>query len=46
MVSSELPEIINMSNRVVTMYEGAITGVLVNEEITQENILTHATRGA
>lgn len=46
MVSSELPEIINMSNRVVTMYEGAITGVLVDEEITKENILTHATKGA
>lgn len=45
MVSSELPEIINMSNRVVTMFEGAITGVLVGDEITQENILTYATKG-
>lgn len=46
MVSSELPEIINMSNRVITMFEGAITGVLVGEEITKENILIHATKGA
>lgn len=46
LVSSELTEIINMSNRVITMFEGAITGVLTGEEITKENILTHATRGA
>lgn len=44
MISSELPEIINMSNRVMTMYEGAITGVLEGEAITKENILFHATK--
>lgn len=44
MVSSELPEIINMSNRVITMYEGAITGVLEGQAITKENILFHATK--
>jgi ABC-type sugar transport system ATPase subunit len=44
MVSSEMPELINMSNRVITMYEGAITGVLEGEDITKENILFHATK--
>ena len=44
MISSELPEIINMSNRVITMYEGAITGLLEGEAITKENILLHATK--
>ncbi|NOU90821.1 ATP-binding cassette domain-containing protein [Paenibacillus sp. LMG 31460] len=46
MVSSELPEIINMSTRVMTMYQGEISGELTMEsEITQENILIHATGG-
>lgn len=46
MVSSELPEIINMSTRVITMNQGEISGELTMEsEITQENILTHATGG-
>lgn len=46
MVSSELPEIINMSTRVITMYQGEISGELTEEdEITQENILTYATGG-
>ncbi len=46
MVSSELPEIIHMSTRVITMHEGTISGVLTNEnEISQENILTYATGG-
>lgn len=46
MVSSELPEIINMSTRVITMYQGEISGELTMEsDITQENILIHATGG-
>ncbi|WP_053376489.1 sugar ABC transporter ATP-binding protein [Paenibacillus sp. FJAT-27812] len=46
MVSSELPEIINMSTRVITLNQGEISGELTMEsEITQENILTHATGG-
>jgi len=46
MVSSELPEIINMSTRVITMNQGEISGELtIESEITQENILTHATGG-
>ena len=39
MVSSELSEIIGMSDRIVIMNEGRITGELVNENISQEDIM-------
>ena len=38
MVSSELEEVIGMSDRVVVMHERRITGVLEREELTQERI--------
>lgn len=44
MVSSELPEIINMCNRCYVMCEGRITGELPEEEFTQETIMTFATK--
>jgi len=44
MISSELPEIINMSDRVYTMYEGRLTGCISYEEgLTQEAIMKLAT---
>lgn len=42
MVSSELPEILGMSDRVVVMHEGKITGILENKGLTQEEILMYA----
>jgi inositol transport system ATP-binding protein len=42
MVSSELPEILGMSDRIIVMHEGRITGELSRAEATQEKILTHA----
>lgn len=42
-VSSELPEIINMCNRCYVMCEGKITGEQFEEEFSQENIMTEAT---
>lgn len=42
MISSELPEIINMSDRVVVMREGHISKVLSHEEATQETIMQYA----
>ena len=39
MISSELPEIINMSDRIYVMSEGRITGCLSHEEVTQEAVL-------
>jgi ribose transport system ATP-binding protein len=43
MISSELPEILRMSHRVVVMCEGRITGILDANELTQESIMTYAT---
>jgi ribose transport system ATP-binding protein len=43
MVSSELPEILRMSHRVVVMCEGRVTGTLDSEESTQEKIMYYAT---
>ena len=45
MISSELPEILGMSDRVVVMQEGIIQGILDREEATQESIMKLATRG-
>ncbi|WCE32516.1 xylose ABC transporter ATP-binding protein [Vibrio sp. SCSIO 43137] len=39
MVSSELPEVLGISDRVLVMHEGEIKGDLVNENLTQEIIL-------
>lgn len=41
MISSELPEILGMSDRIYTMCEGKINGELPGEGTTQEDILTH-----
>jgi ribose transport system ATP-binding protein len=43
MISSELPEILRMSHRIVVMCEGKITAVLKAEESTQEKIMYYAT---
>ena len=42
MISSELPEILGMSDRIAVMREGRIAGVLTREESTQERILSLA----
>ncbi|WP_456287664.1 sugar ABC transporter ATP-binding protein [Paenibacillus sp. AK002] len=43
MISSELPEILRMSHRILVMCEGRITGELDHEEATQESIMHLAT---
>ena len=45
MISSELPEVLRMSHRIAVMAAGHITGVLDNEDATQENIMELATVG-
>ena len=42
MVSSDLPEILNMSDRVVVMCEGTVTKILDRTEATQEKIMQYA----
>jgi ribose transport system ATP-binding protein len=44
MISSELPEIIGMSDRVVVMCQGRVTGEFPREEFTPEKIMTCATK--
>ena len=43
MISSELPEILGMSDRIIVMHEGRKTGELKREEATQDIILKYAT---
>jgi ribose transport system ATP-binding protein len=43
MVSSELPEILGMSDRVMVIREGRVTGFLTRQEATQEKIIAYAT---
>ncbi|AIQ19138.1 D-ribose transporter ATP-binding protein [Paenibacillus sp. FSL H7-0357] len=45
MVSSELPEILGMSDRIIVVHEGEIGGELSRQEATQECIMTLATGG-
>lgn len=44
MISSELPEILGMSDRVIVMREGYVTGEFSRAESTQENIISAATQ--
>jgi ribose transport system ATP-binding protein len=44
MVSSELPEVLGMSDRIYVMSAGRITGELSAQEATQERILEYATK--
>ena len=43
MISSDMPELLRMSDRVIVMCEGRVTGELDISEATQENIMTYAT---
>ena len=42
LISSEMAEVIGVSDRVVVMYEGGITGILAGPDATQENIMALA----
>ena len=43
MISSELPEVLRMSHRIVVMTEGRVAGVLNQSEATQEKVMHYAT---
>jgi ribose transport system ATP-binding protein len=45
MVSSDLPEIIGISDRVIVVHEGHIAGEVEKEELSEEKIMTLATGG-
>jgi rhamnose transport system ATP-binding protein len=44
MISSELPEVLGMSDRVIVMHEGSMTAHFTRAEATQEKILSAATQ--
>jgi methyl-galactoside transport system ATP-binding protein len=44
MVSSEMPELIGMSHRVLVLCEGRLTGTLLKEDADQETIMRYATK--
>jgi ribose transport system ATP-binding protein len=45
MISSELPELLGMSDRILVMHEGRIAGELSRAEATQERVMFLATGG-
>jgi rhamnose transport system ATP-binding protein len=42
MISSEMPEILGMSDRILVMCEGRVSGILTREEATQEKLMEMA----
>ena len=45
LVSSELPEVLGCSNRIMVMREGYVTGFLDSAEATEENVMLFASKG-
>lgn len=45
MISSDLTEIIGISDRVIVIHEGKVTGELLRKDATQENIMRYAIGG-
>lgn len=45
MISSEMPELLGMSDRVIVMHEGEITGSFTREECSQEKIMACSVGG-
>ncbi|NSW75647.1 MAG: sugar ABC transporter ATP-binding protein [Candidatus Atribacteria bacterium] len=43
MISSELPELLGMTDRILVLHEGSLMGILNTKETTQEEILNYAT---
>lgn len=44
MISSEMPEILGMSDRVMVMHEGRVTGFLDRQDATQVKVMELASR--
>jgi ABC-type sugar transport system ATPase subunit len=43
LISSEMPEIISMADRILVMHEGKMTAILNQDEFSEERIMKHAT---
>ena len=44
MISSELPELLAMSDRVMVMCEGRVSGILEGEDLTEDKVMEYASR--
>ena len=44
MISSEMSELIGMSDRIMVMCDGRLTGFVDGKDATQENIMAYATQ--
>ena len=44
MVSSEMPELIGMSHRIMVLCNGRLTGILDKKDATQESVMRLATK--
>ncbi len=44
MISSEMPEVLGMSDRIVVLHEGKVTGILDRSEANQVKIMELASR--
>ena len=42
MISSELPELLGMSDRILVMHEGHVTGMFENKDLNQEILMSYA----
>ena len=45
LISSDLPELISLSNRIYVIHEGKVQGELLKKDASQEKIMTLATGG-
>ena len=45
MISSELPEVMGMSDRMLVMHEGRLVGEVMRDEATPEQVMTMMTTG-
>jgi ribose transport system ATP-binding protein len=43
LISSELPEVLALANRIVIMHEGRVTGIMEREDATEESVMAYAT---
>ena len=43
MISSELPEVMGMADRILVMHEGVMTGMIDRKDFSSELILKYAT---
>lgn len=44
-ISSELPEVLGVADRIIVMHEGSVAGSIMREDATEEKVLTMAMHG-